>query len=288
MIFIRFLKESIKFLLCIYKFNDYKFRKFPDFNINKGKTCLVMGNGPSLKKIIDDYERGEIEIPQDTFCVNLSPLSPSFYKIKPKYLLWSDYIFIQDTPGSTETVRKMYDMMQDQVDWNLTIYLNAPYKKDNDRLIKYSRLTNKNIRFVILNRKYCDDLSSTWRNRLYSSGFFMPTEGTVVNTAIYVAILQGYKEIHLYGSELTMYRNLEVGTDNQLYIVEKHYYDKDHKHPVSLDGGGKAYTHTYFSWMYAMFHSHYLLRQFADYKGVRVINCTPGSMIDVYERKPGC
>lgn len=264
--------------------NDFSFNRFPDFDINKGGKCMVFGNGPSLNSLLDDYRKGSLNLTNDCFVVNLFPLNPMFYQIKPKYLFWSDYVFIQDTPGSTDKIRKMYNLMQDNVDWTLTIYLNAPTQKENKRLVEYSRLTNPNIKFVFLNRKYCDGVRPWLRHKLYKSGYFMPTEGTVVNTAIYVALLQGYKVIELYGSELTMFKDLEVGEDNQLYIVQKHFYEKDYKAIQTTDGGGKAYVHTYMYYMYAMFHSHYLLRQFADYMGARVINCTPGSMIDAYER----
>lgn len=277
--------ESLRLFKCFISLNEFTFNKFPDFDINKGKKCMVFGNGPSLKSLLKKYEEGKISLTNDCFVVNLFPLNPMFYKIKPKYLFWSDYVFIQDTPGSTEKIRMMYDEMQDKVDWDLTIYLNAPWQKDNRRLIEYSGLTNPNIRFVCLNRKFCDILHPKLRHRLYKTGYFMPTEGTVVNTAIYVAILQGFQEIELYGSELSMFKDLEVGDDNQLYIVQKHFYEKDYRAIQTTDGGGKAYVHTYMGYMRAMFYSHYLLRQFADYMGARVINCTPGSMIDVYERK---
>ena len=277
--------EIIKTILCFFRINEYSFEKFPDRDINNGKKCIVMGNGPSLKSLLNDYENGIAKIDDDCFVVNFFPLNPLFYRLKPKYLFWSDYVFIQDTEGSTEKVRKMYDEMQEKVDWDLTIYLNAPWKKDNKRLIAYSKLTNPHIRFVSLNRNYCDNLCPQIRHRLYKSGYFMPTEGTVVNTAIYVALLQGFKEIELYGSELSMFKDLEVGDDNQLYIVQKHFYEKDYKVKQTTDGGGKAYVHTYMYYMYAMFYSHYLLEEFSKYMDAHIINCTPNSMIDVYDRK---
>lgn len=280
-----YFKETIKFFACLLGMNEWRFYRFKLFGVNEGKKCMVMGNAPSLKLLLEKYQAGEVEITSDSLWVNLAPLNPLFYKIKPKHLFWSDYVFVQDTPGSTETIRKMFDMMQENVDWDLNIYLNTPWQKDNLRLIEYSRLTNEKIHFVFLNRKFCDKLQPSWRHRLYKTGLFMPTEGTVVNTAVYVAILEGYKEIELYGSELSMFKDIEVGDDNQLYIVEKHFYDNDHRHVVHHDGGGKAYTHDYLHWVYVMLHSHYLLSQFAEYMGVRIINCTPNSMIDVYERR---
>jgi hypothetical protein len=277
--------EVLKTIICFTRINEFSFDRFPDFNIDKGKKCMVIGNGPSLKSLLNKYENGEFDFSEDCFVVNFFPLNPLFYRIRPKGLFWSDYVFIQDTEGSTEKVRKMYDEMQDKVDWNLTIYLNAPWKEDNKRLIEYSRLTNPRIRFVFLNRNYCDNLCPRIRHKLYKTGYFMPTEGTVVNTAIYVALLRGFKEIELYGSELSMFKDLEVGEDNQLYIVQKHFYEKDYRVKQTTDGGGKAYVHTYMYYMYAMFYSHYLLEDFSKYMGAHISNCTPNSMIDVYDRK---
>lgn len=276
-------------LLCLYVWRlrlEPKFYRFPYMNINKGKKAMVMGNGPSLRLLLDKYSKGEINVTQDSFFVNLSPLDESFYKIKPKHLFWSDYVFVQETEGKTAQIRKMYDLMEERIDWDLTVFLNLPNKKDDERLKSYSRLTNPHIHFVDMNRKYCDELCPSLRNWLYKKGLFQPTEGTVVITALYAAILEGYSEIELYGSELDMFKDLALDDDNNLFLLERHFYCAPETARVCHDGTAVAATiKDYLSWIVAMFQSHQLIRQFADYMGCKIYNCTPGSMVDAYERR---
>lgn len=75
-----------------------------------------------------------------------------------------------------------------------------------------------------------------------------------------------------------------------LCASDSHLYDKEKpkmKVFKSVDPNvNRAFrVHEFMFILYVMFQSHDLLRQFADYLGARVINCTPGSMIDSYERE---
>lgn len=287
MFIISAVKEIVKLLLCYLKLDEKTFSKFPYLNRYEGQKAVVAGNGPSLNTLLEKYERGEIDLDSNVFFVNMAPLSPWFYKIKPKHLCLSDFVFARDTEGRTESVRRMYDMLEHQVDWDLTIYLGFTKRQYGKELIKYSRITNPNIHFVLLNRKHCSILCSPLRHRLYKKGLFMPEEGTVVNTAIYVALIEGYKEIDLYGIEHNMFLNLCMNEEHRLCIREKNFYDYSWSlRPVINDySGSHSYIHEYMFFIYVMFKSHYLLHQFADYLGAKIFNCTPGSMVDVYDFK---
>lgn len=277
-----------KLAMSFLTLKECRFNKFPNKDKNRGKKAYVMGNGPSLKDVMRKYSKGEFQISSDSFFVNMAPLDAVFYDIKPSHLFLSDFLFAQEVEGRTERVREMYDMLQEKVDWDLTIYVNLGRLKHCKQLVEYSRLTNPHISFIFLNRNHCDNLYAPWRHWLYDKGWFMPIEATVVNTAIYVAILEGYSEIELYGVEHNMFKNLVVNFNNQLCIVEKNFYDKKETLvPVVNDGpnssAGKISDYMFFIWK--MFDSHRLLSEYAGYRGCKIYNCTPGSMIDVYERK---
>ena len=284
---LRWIKQRLMLAGYFLRSDEWSFNKFPDLDRYNGRKALVMGNGPSLKELLKKYRNGEACIPQDSFFVNFAPLDPLFYEIKPLHLCISDFIFARDTPGRTEMTRRLYDLLEAKVDWDLTIYLNFTKREYCRQLIDYSRIKNPNIRFVFLNRKHCSELIPRLRHELYKKGLFMPEEGTVVNTAIYLALIEGYKEIELYGVEHNMFLNLRVDERNRLCIYEKNFYDAEGKMvPVINDtDGSTAHIHEYMHFIYVMFRSHYLLRQFADYMGATVWNCTPGSLIDVYERR---
>ena len=287
MLIVDVVKDVLKLFLCYLKLEEKSFSSFPYINAFSGQKAIVAGNGPSLNVLLEKYEKGEIQIDSNSFFVNMAPLSPLFYKIKPKHLCLSDFVFARDTEGRTDTVRRMYDLLQNQVDWDLTIYLGFTKKKYAKELISYSRITNPKIHFVILNRKHCSSLSPVSRHFLYKKGWFMPEEGTVVNTAIYLALIEGYKEIDLYGIEHNMFLNLCMDDNHNLCIREKNFYDDSWTlRPVINDSNGtRAFVHDYMFFIYIMFRSHYLLRQFADYLNTKIYNCTPGSMVDVYDFK---
>lgn len=285
--------QAFNLLKCFYRANVFHYHKFPLLNAFEGEKAYILVNGPSLKKALDEYDQGNIQFNENSFMVNLSPLDPRFFKIKPKHFFLSDPIFYQDFEQKKEQVRKMYDLLEEKVNWDMFLYMDFFNEWEYDKLIKYSRLTNPNIHFVKLNRWHCSNLDPSIRHIFYKKGWFMPEDGTIANVAIYVALIEGYKNIELYGADHTMFLELAVNEKNELCSLDSHFYEdgKPKMHVLkdcTTDEDRIFRVHQFLHIVYIMFNSHNLLRQFADYMGARVLNCTPGSMIDSYERKPGC
>lgn len=280
----------IKYLFEAYPWN---FHKFPLLDKFKGCKAYILVNGPSLKIALDDYDKGQLEIDENSFFVNLSPLDPHFFQIKPKHFCLSDPMFYQDYLPKKDQIRKMYNLLEEKVDWDLNLYMCFYTDKEYDKLEKYSRIKNSHIHFIRMNRKCCPDLYKPIRNLLYKKGWFMPEDGTIANTAIYLALIEGYKNIELYGADHNMFLELCVNNNNELCSYDSHYYDNgDRKMNVfknTCTTEDKAWRiHSFMYILHVMFRSHDLLRQLADYLGAKITNCTPGSMIDSYERKNGC
>ena len=156
------IKQIIKHLMLLFyyfiRMNEYRFNRFSYKDIHKGKKAMIMGNGPSLRDVLNKYKSGKINITHDSFFVNFSPLDDSFYDIKPNHYFISDFGWCQDFPGATERVRAVYDKLQTKVDWPLKIYINIGLHKYCKQIVSYSRITNPNIEFIFLNRKYCNRL----------------------------------------------------------------------------------------------------------------------------------
>ena len=288
----QFIKQIYLCLLYLVRIRDWHFYKFPYLNKYKGKKAFIMSNGPSLRNTLKEYDDGKIYIDEHSFWVNLGPLDERFYKIKPHHLCFSDPMFIRDYEPKKEQIRRMYDMLNARVDWDLTIYGCFFRAKDYKDLVEYSGITNPNIKFVKMNRKYCDELNPKIRHFLYRKGYFMVPDATIANTAIFLALIEGYSEIELYGCDHNQFLELAVNEKNQMCMRDTHFFDN---HELELRPIYKPYgdyavwrVHEYLGFCQAMFANHELLRQFADYLGARIINCTPNSMIDSYERKKGC
>lgn len=288
------MKKIIKQLYLILKYfygaKPWNFHKFPYEGKFTNKTAYVLVNGPSLKNTFELYDKGIISIDSNSFMVNLSALDSHFNKIKPKHYCLSDPMFYQDYLPKKDAIRKMYDILEKEVTWDMNVYLCFQSDKECEKLINYSRVTNSHIHWVLMNRKHCSGLYKPFRHWLYKKGWFMPEDGTIANTAIYLALLEGYKEVRLYGADHNMFLEFCVNDNNELCSYDAHYYDKG---PAKMKvfkntciTEDKAWrVHEYMYVLYVAFYSHDLLRQFADYLGARVINCTPGSMIDSYERE---
>ncbi len=273
---------------CVLKSKSWVFHKLKFIGTCSGKA-YILGNGPSLKKAFADYDAGKLDFTQDSFFVNLSPLDDHFFKIRPKHFCLSDPMFYQDHKPKKEKIREMYRLLNERVDWDLNLYMAFWTEKEYEKLIAYSGITNPHIHFVRLNRKDCSNLASAWRNRLYAKGWFMPEDGTIVNTAIYVALLSGYKEIELYGVDHNMFLELRVNNKNQLCTLDSHFYDdgtpvlKPYMNCcVAEEQVFRVHEVLYIESV--MFRSHDLLQQLSVYMGSHILNCTPGSMIDSYDR----
>lgn len=277
-------------LLCKYMLTlqSYTFHKFPYINKFSG-TAYVLVNGPSLKKTLQDYDDGKICFDKNSFFVNLSALDPHFKKIKPMHYCLSDPMFYQDYKPKVKQIKEMYRILNEEVDWDMNLYLCFYKEEEYDKLERYAQITNPHIRIIRMNRKECSALIPSIRHRLYKSGYFMPEDGTIANTAIYLALIEGYKEIKLYGADHNMFLELGVNENNQLCTLDSHYYDteKPQMKPFMnccIAEERPFRVHEFLYILYIMFHSHDLLQQFSKYLGAHILNCTPGSMIDSYDR----
>lgn len=284
MTFKKVCKQSLLLIWYILRLPSYKFHKFPLKDKFSG-TAHVLVNGPSLKRTLEEYDRGKAAIDDNSFFVNLAALDSHFFK---HYCL-SDPMFYQDYEPKKEAIRRMYDILNNDVDWDMYLYLCFPTEKEYDMLEQYAGLTNPHIKIIRMNRKHCSKLCSQWRNKLYATGYFMPEDGTIANTAIYLALLEGYKDIRLYGADHNYFLEFAVNDHNELCSLDSHFYDnakpvmKPFKNTcVNEDRAFRV--HEFFYIMYIMFQSHDLLQQFSQYLGAHILNCTLGSMIDSYDR----
>lgn len=102
----------------------------------------------------------------------------------------------------------------------------------------------------------------------------MPEDGTIANTAIYLALLEGYKEIRLYGADHNMFLELAVNDLNQLCSLDSHYYDKEKPQlkpfmNCCIAEERPFRVHEFLYILFVMFQSHDLLQQFSQYLGAR-------------------
>lgn len=119
---------------------------------------------------------------------------------------------------------------------------------------------------------------------MFKKNLAIPGVITVAQLGIYAAINNGFEEINLYGVEHNIICSLFVNDKNQLCSKEEHFYNSSATLKPMLSDGKPYKIAKYLLETGALFHIHDLLRNYADSLNVKIINCTPMSMIDSYDR----
>ena len=243
---------------------------------------VILANGPSLKEILPKIGV-EKEFNNVEFTVmNFFAFDPTFLIIRPRFYCLADPMFIRSSHHRYKEAENLFKYLQGKVDWDMNLYIPKWFGKK--QFLHSSSLTNPHIHVVTVNHTLYESFKCL-RNWVYKKNFAMPLVGTVAQLGIYVAVNNGFKEIKLYGVDHNMTSSLCVNDKNQLCNRMTHFY----QHSVELKNMMNEYNvqlkiADYLIEIGNLFRSHDLLADYAKSMGVKIINCTLGSMIDSYDR----
>ncbi|GBF12466.1 6-hydroxymethylpterin diphosphokinase MptE-like protein [Tepidibacillus sp. HK-1] len=213
-------------------------------NIDK-KECFVIGNGPSLNET--DFS---LLNDFDTFTVNFFHKGNTNFKFKSTYHVMIDGAFF--TNENIDYVLETYRNNRDTKFIFTSKGYNILYKKG----LEFDRAYFINQELV----QYDDYLKIDMTKNMTASI-------NVVLAAIQCALYMGYKKIYLIGCDFNSYATMKP----------THYYDKEAKDrtvPMGVDLQWSALVH----------YHHYALANYARKNDVEILNATPNSLIDAYER----
>jgi len=257
-----------------------KHRKIPKA---KGHTCIIAGNGPSLK----DYLERHLPILQreSVFCVNHFLDSPAFPDVKPTYYMMLDPNLSRDNlvPREKERRNITFKTLNEKTTWDMHLF----FPCYPGQMVIEDYLQSPHLHLHICN--IFPGFTWPWiRNHVYKTGLFMPPPQNVLVAAIYEAINMGYKEIYLLGAEHSWTEDLRVREDNVLCMVHKHFSGCSDEVPFYKATSSRTETfkvHEIFGAFRRIFRSYWLLQEYAEFRGVKIYNSTPSSYIDAFERK---
>ena len=248
------------------------------------KECVIIGNGPSLKEMIKS-NKSFLE-DKDVFCVNHFPSSIYYEEIQPKYFvtsapeLWLEKI---DESYLTST-KKLFTDMIEKTKWPLVLFI--PFQARKFNRWKQEIGSNSSIKI-----KYFNDTGiEGWmrvRFFFFRNNLAMPRPHNVLIPAILLGINLGYKKIYLRGAENNQFKDITVDDNNDALINQKHFYDYESSKPSTMKklGKGKRRVHEILHKFMLSFEAYHVLNDYALHHGVRIINQTPGSLIDAFERE---
>lgn len=242
----------------------------------EGERLIIMGNGPSLKRNID--EDMELLMGSRTMAVNFAANADEFFSLKPDYYIIADPHFF-DGRSSDPNVARLFDRLDGMVDWNMTLFIPA-VRKASDTGIK-----NQHIKIEKFNLVGVEGFRFM-ENMVYGSGRGMPRPRNVLIPAIMVGMAMGYKEIFIIGADHTWTRTLEVDDDNNVVSVQPHFYkDNEEEKQRVTSVYRNVRLHDMLLSMHLAFKSYHTIARYARERGVRIVNATPGSFIDAFQRE---
>ncbi len=239
-----------------------------------GERLIIMGNGPSLADTIRDCQ--ESLAGNRLLAVNFAANADEFYRLRPDYFVMVDsgLFTLLDHPN----IKLLWNNLATRIDWPMTLLV--PVKA------KIPVTLPANIGVQRFNPVGVEGFA--WlENLAYRSGAGMPRPRNVLIPSIMLGMMLGYKEIYLTGADHGWTKTLDVTDDNLVVSIQPHFYKDNEAEAQRVASVYKDIRlHQLMYSFYVAFRSYFTVRRYAEYRGVRIFNSTPGSFIDAFERRP--
>lgn len=252
---------------------------------HENQRMVVIGNGPSLNKTLELYEKEIHEA--DCMMVNFSASTPLFECLRPAYYIMMDPGWIRENPLIEESIRNCINAIVIKTQWPMTIVLPATFQSwwAIDEFKKNPQLS------VLFDESNWCPLPDEQLFKAFDENRVCPPTYTVLTYGIYLSLYWNYAETYLVGADTSFLKDMYVGQkDNVLYTIDSHYYEnhevcpediepEKHGHPFGRNMETELYE------LYMMFYEYRLMNKYAKWKGLELYNASEFSMIDCLERK---
>lgn len=263
---------TIKSYLRILRFSSWKCRKLIPLADND-TTLKILGNGKSLVEI-DLSTKDKVEY----MVVNRHVLADNYVEIKPQYYVLADPFFFTHPDG-----KNILKEIDEKTSWDMTLFVPYNRKAQYAGWFRNTKISVKSYNATSFNG------FTRIAYKLYDKKLAMPAVQNVLVACIMLGIYMKFRRVELYGVEHNWLKNLYVGDDNLVYLLNEHFYDKEkvlprpQKEIQNLDEYPLYLNILHYS---KMFQSYWEISQYVKETGIttKIINCTKGSYIDAFER----
>ncbi len=255
-------------------------RKTPDFPPLQSDTCIILGNGPSLKTSFQKYPGHFKRFP--LICVNSFCLAPEYSELKPAYCIVLD-------PGlwkaDNDFVKSVVDALLIKTTWPINLIIpRAAYS--SSFLKKLSQ--NPHIHVHLINYVVYKGYAGIG-HFFYRRNLAMPQCLNVLVASLFSAINLGYKKIEFFGADHNWHDQLAVREDNVVCVRQVHFYENKEEvsylpfYKTMLVKETFRMDEIFHSWA-KVFHGYNLIRDYAKSRNVEITNASEVSFIDAFQR----
>lgn len=239
--------------------------------LKRSESLVIIANGPSIIDQMNDIEKHK---ECDFACMNYFPVySKAFERLRPCYFFGVDTM-LYDINHPDEEKRKDTRILREKmnnVGWNMIAFMNM------DESLK---LKNRKIKEIRLTGYMIDGVYSKFRGKLFDYNLALPKTNTVATLAILTGIRLGYKNIYLYGLDMSQFENIKVDKNNRTINSDPHFYEHDNKKSILKNDIVGVNMAGYYSLM-----SFRTLNIYAKERECKIYNCSNHSYVDAFERK---
>ncbi len=247
------------------------------------KEVVILGNGPSLSKMIS--ENSSFLNDKELACVNHFPITEYYTELKPKYYMTSAPDLWLDTIDShfVQASNRLFSAMCDKTSWDLEFFI--PFEARKYKRWQNLLVSNKHIHIYYYNNTPVE----SWNflsHFLFRKNIGMPRPHNIMVPSIFNLMNLGYKKIYLFGAEHSWLKDISVNDNNEALINQKHFYDAQTSKAQTLDkrGVGARRLHEILHKFMLAFKGYFILNEYAKTEKVQILNATPNSYIDAFER----
>ena len=230
----------------------------------KQRSLAIIANGPSVLDTIKHLDDAKESM--DSMMLNDAYETDLFKNIKPQYYCFADPIDLRPWKEATKYVNTVLENDPE------IITIVPSWARDD--IGYWKRIKIKKV-FISKNPLNSKEYSTS----LLKNNYMSPPMWNVSIFALYAGIQLGYKKIYLYGYDMTLYDNVKVNGDNKVVLANNHFYDEEEN---------VTYLHRTMEYLYDAIANNYtafsILSKYAKTQGVDIINMSPVSKLDMFER----
>lgn len=239
------------------------------------EECIILANGPSVRLI--QHEIVNYTEKADVFTVNLALTTEFAISLKPVVHVLADPVYYQDDktlrPRQIQSKQSTWASLR-TVDWEMQ--LAVPYVACLDLR---QTLSTPHVHISGYPTEIADaSLPLQVQYKLAEAGQTGFGTQSVVVSALYIALVAGYKRIWLAGTDADWFSGISVDQHCNMYMKNTHFYHKSHNIwiPGSVKDELKA-QYIYHAQMDA-------LRLYADWRKTHIINLSLLSYLDMFPK----
>jgi len=229
--------------------------------------CAVLGNGPCLNK---DFELNlEFIKSKKKLCVNFFALSKEYEIIRPDiYVLSAPEFWLKNTTDWFKDKRaQLIENLVSRTSWQMTLLI--PFAAKKSEFCQKIR-SQRNITVIFYNNTPVEGFKSIV-NILFKMNLGMPRPHNVLVPSIYLAVNLGFKKIFIFGADHSFHEEITID-------------EKEVRMPMYRLDGEEYHIHDIFRKLYLAFQSYFILKDYAEYMGVIILNASSRSYIDAFEK----